>query len=192
MANTWVSLRAAIEAAVTNAMLTTVSAPTNGDGPAVSWFDGPRPFAKHRIILQELSDVPEYDRDTALYQGGAQALTTLKSITVQVTFESTHDDPSLNARWLVEQVRLGLRRVSVREELATAGVVIASFPGPVTGRSYTADDRTVSAAGFDVTFRTEFAFVVDDDAGLIEQVIGEGTGALADIAIDVTDPDPEP
>ena len=191
-ANTWESFRTAVAAAVVSAMPSSVSAPANNDGPDVSWIDGPAAIAKHVITLSEVSTVIEMDRDSALGSGGAQSLSSFVAITVQVQCESIHDDPTLNAQWLVEQVRLGLRRVSVREALAAANIVIANFPGATTRRGYTADGRTVSAASFDVVFRTEFAFASGEDAGLIEHVEAEGGDDLEGVTIAVDDPDPEP
>ncbi len=190
---TWQTFRAAVEAAVYAAMPSTVRTPANNDGPSVFWTDGPMPYGKHLVQLSEVSVVYEMDRDTALYVGGAQALSSFVAVTVQVQCESQHDDPTLNAQWLVEQIRLGLRKVSVREALQTANVIIASFPGAAVRRSYPADGHAISAASFDVTFRTELTFdATGEDAGLIERVVGEGEGGLDGADIDVTDPDPEP
>ncbi len=189
----WVSFRAAVEAAVYAAMPSSVRTPANNDGPAVFWGDGADPYAKHKVQLTEVSVVYEMDRDTALYVGGAQALSSFVAITVQVQCESIHDDPTLNAQWIIEQIRLGLRRVSMREALQTANVIIANFPGATVRRSYPADGHTISAHSFDVTFRTEFTFdATGEDAGLIERVVAEGEGGLAGADVDVTDPDPEP
>ncbi len=189
----WTSFRAAVEAAVSSAMPSAVRTPANNDGPAVFWTDAPMPYGKHLVQLTEVSTVDEMDRDTALHIGGAQSLSTFKLITVQVQCESQHDDPALNALWLIEQIRLGLRKVSVAAALKTANVIIASFPGATVRRSYPADGHTISAASFDVAFRTEFTFdATGEDAGLIERVVGEGGGGLLGADIDVTDPTPEP
>lgn len=187
------SFRAAVEAAVYAAMPSSVRTPANNDGPSVFWVDGAMPHGKHLVQLSEVSAVYEHDRDTALYQGGAQALSSFVAISVQVQCESQHDDPTLNAQWLVEQIRLGLRKVSVADALRTANVLIAGWPGSTQRRSYPADGSTISAVSFDVTFRTEMTFdATGEDAGLIERVIGEGDADLAGADIDVTDPDPEP
>jgi hypothetical protein len=187
------SFRAAVAAAVQAAMPSSVSAPANNDGPAVFWVDGAMPYGKHLIQLSEVSVVYEMDRDTALYTGGAQTLSSFVAITVQVQCESQHDDPTLNAQWLVEQIRLGLRKVSVADALKTANVIIANFPSATVRRSYPTDGRIISAASFDVAFRTEFTFdATGEDAGLIERVVAEGEGGLAGADVDVTDPDPEP
>ncbi len=192
-ANTWDTFRTAVSAAISSAMPSSVRAPANNDGPDIGWIDGPSAVAKHVVQLSEVSTVIEHDRDTSLYVGGAQALSSFVRIVVQVQCESIHDDTTLNAQWLVEQVRLGLRKISVREALKTANVVIAGFPLSTTKRSYPADGHAISAASFDVEFRTEFAFdATGEDAGLIEQVIGEGGDDLMGVDIDVTDPDPEP
>lgn len=187
------SFREAVVAAVTAAMPSAVRSPANNDGPTVTWFDGARPFAKHRLLLQEISIVPEQDRDSALAEGGEQELSSAVVITVQVQAESSHDSGAANALWLIEQVRMGLRKVSVREDLAEAEVAIASFPGPTSRRSYPADSRIISAASFDVSFRTVFDFDTEgESAGLIERVIAEGTSELDGADIDVSDPTPEP
>lgn len=193
---TWSSFRAAVEAAVLAALPSTVRTPSNNDGPVVFWDDGADPYAKHKVQLTEVSTVLEQDRDSALDTGGEQVLSSLVAITVQVQAESIHDDPTLNANWLIEQVRLGLRKVSVRAALHAANVVIAEFPGATTRRSYPADGHRISAASFDITFRTEFTFDPEgEDAGLIEHVTVEGEGdedAIDEVELTVDDPDPEP
>ncbi len=200
---TWENLRAAVVAAVTGAMPSAVRSPANNDGPTVTWSDGPRPFAAHRLLLSIVSTTFDHDLDTSLSQGGEQELSSMVTVTVQVTAESTHDSSARSASapgdalWLIEQVRLGLRRVSVLDALVEAGVRIVGFPGSTTSRSYLADGRLVSAHSFDVQFRTifEFDFAGDtEDAGLLERVIGEGAagGDLEGVAFDVSDPTPEP
>lgn len=190
---TWLEFRNAVVAAVTAAMPSSVRTPANLDGPTVSWFDGRRPFGKHRILLQIVSTVNEHDRDSALSTGGEQTLSTSKRVTIQVQAESSFDDASADALWLIEQVRLGLRKVSVRDALTTAGVVIRVFPGGETNRAFPADGRIVSAHSFDVTLGVVFDFDTEgEDAGLIERAIGEGTAELDGADFDVTDPDPEP
>lgn len=190
---TWQAFRTAVEAAVTAALPSSVRTPTNLDGPAVFWDDGAMPYAKHLIQLTEVSVVFEMDRDTALTTGGAQALSSFVAVTVQVQAESQHDDPTLNSQWLIEQVRLGLRKVSVQDALRTANVLVASYPTATVRRSYPADGHRISAASFDITFRTSFTFDPEgEDAGLVEEVQAEGAGGLEGIVIDVLDPDPEP
>lgn len=189
---TWETFRAAVATAIQSAMPSSVASPTNNDGPAVFWEGGADPYAKHKVVLSEVSTVPEMDRDSALGTGGAQSLSSFMLITIQVQCESVHDDPTLNSLWLVEQIRLGLRRVSVRETLAAANVVVAVFPGAIVRRAYRADGRMISAASFDVQFRTEFSFDSGEDAGLIERVEGEGGDDLEGLTIAVDDPDPQP
>lgn len=190
---TLLQFRNAVVAAVTAALPAAVRSPANNDGPTVSWFDGRRPFGKHRLLLSVVSSVPEQDRDTALYQGGAQTISSSNVITVQVQAESSFDTGDVDALWLIEQVRLGLRKVSVRRTLADAEVSIASFPGGTNSRPYPADGRIVSAHSFDCSFRTVFDFdTTGEDAGLIERMIGEGTGELDGADVDVSDPTPEP
>jgi hypothetical protein len=190
---TWQSFRTAVEAAVTNAMPSGVRTPANNDGPSVFWADGAMPYGKHLVQLSEVSVVYEHDRDTALYTGGAQSLSSFVAITVQVQCESQHDDPTLNAQWLIEQIRLGLRKVSAADALRTANVLIVGWPASTVRRSYPADGRQIPAHSFDVTFRTEFTFdATGEDAGLVERAVGEGDDGLDGADIDVTDPDPEP
>lgn len=182
-----------------------VREPTNLDGPTVSWTDDARPFGQHRILLDVLSTVLEHDRDSALSTGGEQELSTMATIMVQVTFESVHDrsfagtgSPSsapADALWLVEQVRLGLRRVPVAEALAAAACPIVGFPGAVVKRSYPADGRIISARSFDVVFRTVFDFDTSEDGPVeqIEHVEAEG-GPDTDVdgvEISVDDPTPD-
>lgn len=190
---TLLQFRDAVVAAVTAAMPSAVRSPSNNDGPTVTWFDGSRPFARHRLLLSIVSSVPEQDRDSALAEGGEQDLSSSNLITVQVQAESSHDTGDIDGMWLVEQVRMGLRKVSVRDALTAAEVAIASFPGPTTRRSYPADGRIISAHSFDCSFRTVLDFDTEgEDAGLIERTVAEGTGELDGADIDVSDPTPEP
>lgn len=193
---TWAVFRAAVEAATFAAMPTAVSTPANNDGPTVSWSDAQRPFSKHRLLLSVVSGAPNHDRDSSLSTGGAQELSSMRTIVVQVQAESSYDRSGApgDALWLLEQVRLGLRKVSVRTALAAAGVAVVGFPGTTVSRSYPADGRIVSAHSFDVGFRFTFVFdATGEDAGLIETVDALGVnGDVDDIAISETDPDPEP
>lgn len=184
-------------------MPSAVSAPADNNGPTVTWADGPRPFASRRLLLSIVSTTFDHDHDSSLSEGAAQEICSMATVTVQVTAESTHDSSSLagggpgDALHLLEQVRLGLRRISVLEGLVEAGVRIVGFPAATVSRSYPADHRIVSAHSFDVQFRTIFEFDFGGDVetgGLIERVIGEGASAsdLEDVAFDVSDPTPEP
>lgn len=196
--SSWLEFRAAVVAAVTAALPAAVRTPAQLNGPTVSWFDDRRPFAKHRLLLSVVTAVPEHDRDSALAEGGEQELSSAQLVTVQVQAESSHDQsngptPGGDALWLIEQVRLGLRKVSVRDGLTTAGVVIAAFPGPTVSRSFPADGRVISAHSFDVQFRAVFDFDASgEDAGLIERVEADGADELAGLDFDVDDPTPEP
>lgn len=193
---TWAEFRAAVVAAVSAAMPSAVSAPANGDGPTVTWTDDRRPFAKHRLLLDLVSHTNDHDRDSSLSTGGEQELSTMKTVTVQVTAESSFDQSGSpgDALWLLEQVRLGLRKVSVREALATAECPIVGFPGTTSKRPYPADGRMISAHSFDVRFRTVFTFdATGEDAGLIEHVEAAGAAdPVEDIESAVDDPTPEP
>lgn len=190
---TWQELRDAVVEAVTAAMPAAVRAPANLDGPTVTWTDDRRPFAKHRLLLSVVSTTFDHDRDSSLSDGGAQELSTMATVTIQVTAESSFDTPSADALWLLEQVRLGLRRVSVRDQLEDDGVPIVGFPASTTSRSYPADGRIISAHSFDVRVRVVLDFdTTGEDAGLIETVIADGADDLADMDVTVADPTPEP
>jgi hypothetical protein len=200
--STWAEIKTAVESAVSSAMPALVRTPVNLDGPTVSWVDGPRPFGRHRLLLSVVSTVFDHDRDSALAEGGEQVLNSMATVTVQVQAESIHDRSSApgDALWLIEQVRLGLRRVSVREALELAEMAIVGFPGSTVSRSYPADGRVVSAHSFDAAFRVLLEYdASDEDGGLIEHVEVEGAVAtppdvndLADVEIAVDEPDPEP
>lgn len=200
---TWETFRAAVVAAITGAMPTAVRAPADNNGPTVTWSDAPRPFAAHRLLLSIVSTTFDHDLNSSLSEGGAQVLESMATVTVQVTAESTHDSSSASAGasgdalWLLEQVRLGLRRISVLDALTLAGVRVTGFPAATVSRSYPADHRIISAHSFDVQLRTILAFEFAGDTevgGLIERVIGEGaTGSdLEGVEFDVSDPTPEP
>lgn len=200
MTGTWHDFRTAVQAAVSAAMPSAVRAPANLDGPKVSWADDARPFGRHRILLSVVSATYLHDRDSALSSGGPQELCTMATIVVQVQAESTHDRSGptsgpADALWLLEQVRLGLRRVSVADALRTAEAPIVGFPGATVSRSYPADGRIVSARSFDVAFRFIFDFDTtgDDPVQQIEHVEAEGDapGDLADVEIAVDDPSPD-
>ncbi len=189
---TWAVFRDAVVAAVTGAMPVTVSTPANLDGPTVTWTDAARPFAKHRLLLGVVSTVFNHDRDSSLSTGGAQELSTMATVTVQVTAESSYDRSSApgDALWLLEQVRLGLRRVSVREALADLQIAVVGFPLATVSRSYPADGRIISAHSFDVALRVVFDLDSGEDAGLIESVeaLGDAPGELDGVAIEVDAP----
>ncbi len=139
----------------------------------------------------------EHDRDTALSTGGDQDLSSMLTVTIQVTAESSHDPSGApgaspgDALWLLEHVRLGLRRISVADALALAECPIVGFPLATVSRGYPADGRIISAHSFDVAFRVTMALDPDESLEQIERVEGEGDGGLdgADIAVD--DPTPE-
>lgn len=187
----WLAFRATVVAAVEAAMPSAVLAKT-----AVAWADGPRPFAGHHVLLSIVSAVFD-DRDSALSEGGPQTLESMAVITVQVTAESGFDSGDGDALWLIEQVRLGLRKVSVREALEAAGVVVAVFPRSTRNIGGIGDDRALSVHAFEVVFCTTFGLTTLEDAGLVERV--EGSAAIEDDAggdlvftVEVTDPTPEP
>ncbi len=187
----WLSFRAAVQAAVEAALPTSVLATT-----AVTWEDAARPHANTRLLLSIVSSTFD-DRDSALSDGGAQSLESMAVIAVQVRSESVHDTADADALWLIEQCRLGLRKVSVREALKAAGIVIQIFPRSTRNIGGMADDRALSVHAFDFTCCTSFFLSTIEDAGLIEHVVAGGT--LTDerestftVSLTVDDPNPEP
>ena len=189
----WETVRDAIVAAFESAMPDAVESTCH-----IGWKGDRNAFARHHVFLDVVSQLPLVDRDTSLYRGGAQELDSVLSIVIQARFESTFDSPDCDALWLSEQVRLGLRKVSVYDDLVTAGVRITRVPGASSNVSYRADGRTVSAQAFDFEVRALFTFdTAGEDAGLIETVTGTGTyvddgGGSTMAAFSVADPTPEP
>ncbi len=187
----WLGLRAAVVAAIEAAIPTAVLAVTG-----VAWEDGPRPHAGLRVLLSVVSAVFD-DRDSALSVGGLQTLESMAVVVIQVKAESTYDTGDRDALWLIEQLRLGLRKVSVKEALEVAGVVISVFPRSTRNIGGIADDRALSVHALEFTTCCTFALETTEDAGLIEHI--EVAGVLTDlddteldITIDVDDPSPEP
>jgi hypothetical protein len=183
----WLGFRAAVQAAVEAAMPPAVLAATG-----VSWAGGPRPFAGHHLLLSDVSGVFD-DRDSSVSQGGPQLLESMAGITVQIMAESGYDSGDLDAAWLLEQVRLGLRKISVGEALAAAGIVIQVYPRSSLNVGGEADGRALSRRTIEVVFCATFGLTTTEDAGLVERVVAAGTvnGTIA-VGVDVTDPDPEP
>lgn len=186
----WLGFRAAVLAAVEAAMPPSVLATTG-----VAWADAPRPTASHHVLLSVVSGVFD-DRDSSLTEGGVQELESMAVITVQLTAESPYDSGDFDALWLIEQVRLGLRKISVREALAVAGIVIQVFPRSSRNIGGIADERALSVHAIEATFCATFGLVTTEDAGLVESVEATGTvlddaGVELTVDIDVTDPDPE-
>lgn len=197
MTTDWLAFRAALVAAVESAMPASVR-----ELAAVAWADGPRPHARYRVLLSVVSAVFE-DRDSALSEGGTQRLESMAVITTQITAESVHDAGDADALWLVEQLRLGLRKVSVAAALEAAGVLVQRYPQSTRSIGGFADDRALSIHAIELVCCTTFALVPDppEDAGLIEHVEVEGTvtdlGPDGDeldlvVTIDLDDPYPEP
>ncbi len=187
----WLPYRAAIVAAVEAALPTAVLAECG-----VAWEDGPRPHAKHRVFLSVVSSVFD-DRDSALDEGGTQRLESMAFITIQLKAESAHDSGDQDALWLIEQCRLGLRKVSVKEAMDAAGILITVFPRSTRNIGGVADDHALSVHALEFTTCCTFALTTTEDAGLIERLTIEGTledpaGLDIDIEIDLVDPDPEP
>src|SRR5690606_31807904 len=123
---------------------------------AVEWADGARSFGGHHVLLSIVSALFD-DRDSALSEGGPQKLETMATITVQVRAESAFDVGDADALGLIEQVRRGLGKVSVREALEAAGIVIAIFPASTRNVGGVGDDHALSVHAFEVVFCTTFA-----------------------------------
>lgn len=190
-ATDWLGLRAAIVSAIEAAIPSAVLEVTG-----VAWEDGPRPHAGLRVLLSVVSAVFD-DRDSALSTGGLQSLESMARVTFQVKTESTFDSGDRDALWLIEQLRLGLRKISVKDALAAAGVVISVFPRSTRNIGGIADARALSVHALEFTTCCTFTLATTEDAGLIERV--EMAGVLTDlddteidIPIDVSDPTPEP
>ena len=185
----WLGFRAAVVAAVEAAMPASVL-----ETCGVAWADGPRPNARHRVLLSIVSAVFD-DRDSALSTGGAQTLESMAVIVVQITSESTFDSADADALWLIEQLRLGLRKVSVQEALVEAGIRIQVFPRTTRNIGGFADDRALSVHAIEFQCCASFSLETDEDAGLIEHVELEGTLTDLDdteIVVDIEVDDPEP
>lgn len=188
----WLGFRAAVVAAIEAAIPASILATTG-----VAWADGPRPNARHRVLLSVVSAVFD-DRDSALSQGGVQALESMAVIVVQITCESSFDTGDGDALWLIEQLRLGLRKLSVQAALEAAGIRIQVFPRTSRNIGGIADGRALSVHAIEFTCCATFVLVPDppEDAGVIEHVEGEGTLTDGDDEITTTlsvdDPDPEP
>jgi hypothetical protein len=187
----WLGFRAAVVAAVEAAMPPSVLASTG-----VAWADGPRPFAGHHVLLSVVSAVYD-DRDSAETTGGPQVLESMAVITVQITAESSYDPGDTDALWLIEQLRLGLRKISVREALEAVGIVIQVFPRSSRNIGGVADGRALSVHAIECTFCASFGLETGEDAGLVEHVgvagvVLEDAGLPIDLAFEVADPSPEP
>ncbi len=160
----WLGFRAAVLAAVSAAMPADVLAATG-----VDWADGPRSFAGQHLLLSIVSAVFE-DQDSSETAGGMQVLESMAVITVQISAEAVGDAGDGDALWLIEQVRLGLRRVSVRESLEAAGIVIQVFPRSTRNVGGTADDRALSVHAIEVVFCATFGLTTTEDAGEVASV----------------------
>lgn len=191
IATDWLGFRAAVVAAVEAAIPAPVLSTTG-----VAWADGPRPHAGKRVLLSIVSAVFD-DRDSALSTGGNQALESMATIVVQILTESSYDSGDLDALWLLEQLRLGLRRLSIRDALEALGIVVQAYPRATRNIGGSADDRALSRHAIELTFCATFVLATTEDAGLIEHVTATGVvtddqGVGATITVTVDDPDPEP
>lgn len=176
VATEWLGFRAAVLAAVEAAMPPSVLAATG-----VTWADGPRLYAGHQVLLSIVSAIFD-DRDSALSMGGPQVLESMGVITVQIVTESGFDSGDADALWLIEQLRLGLRKVSVRERLEVLGIVVQAYPRTTRNIGGVGDDRALSVHATEVTFCATFGLETTEDAGLVERV--GVTGAVEDDAGD--------
>lgn len=196
IATDWAGFRGAVVTAIEAAMPPAVlEAPTVLETCSVAWTDAARQHAHHRVLLSIVSAVFD-DRDSALSTGGEQRLESMAVITVQVTAESTYDSPDMDALWLIEQLRLGLRKVSVRAALDTAGIVIQVFPRSTQNIGGTVDDRDLSVHALEVVFCCTFVLETTEDAGVIERIVAAGALEEGEITIELDigdlDPDTEP
>lgn len=188
----WLGLRAALVAAVEAAI-----PPPVLEVCGVAWEDGPRPHAGLRVLLSVVSTVFD-DRDSALDTGGLQLLESMVCPTIQVKTESSYDSGDRDALWLIEQLRLGLRKVSVCEALAAQGIVMQVFPRATRNIGGVADERALSVHALEFTCCCTFGLVTTEDAGLVERIVAAGALTQPDVALpvtagtDVSDPDPEP
>jgi hypothetical protein len=164
VASTWITFRAAVKAAFENAMPIAVRTAT-----PVDWASGPRNHAGARVLLDVLSYVDEHVREAT---ADDNLISSSNLVTVQVVCESPHDNPSASALWLVENVRLALRRESIKAALKAAGLAIVQFPLEPTRLPSQSGGRRMLSYVFDVTFRTTFELVpeADDAIGEIEHV----------------------
>jgi hypothetical protein len=186
----WLGLRAALVTAVEAAI-----PPPVLEVCGIAWEDGPRPHAGLRVLLSVVSTVFD-DRDSALDTGGLQLLESMVGATIQVKTESSYDSGDRDALWLIEQLRLGLRKVSVIEALAAQGIVIQIFPRTTRNIGGLADGRALSVHALELTVCCTFGLVTTEDAGLVERIVGAGTltgaGAPIVVPVDQSDPAPEP
>jgi hypothetical protein len=185
----WLGLRSALIAAVEAA----IPAPVL-EVCGVAWEDGPRPHAGLRVLLSVVSTLFD-DRDSGLDEGGNQRLESMVCPTIQVKTESSFDSGDRDALWLIEQLRLGLRKVSVCEALGAAGIVIQVFPRSTRNIGGMADERALSVHALEFTVCCTFGLVTTEDAGLIERLVAEGAltdGGVIVVPVDQSDPTPEP
>lgn len=187
----WAGFRAAVVAAVRAALPSDVALTTG-----VAFEDGARPHARWRLLLSAVSTTYD-DRDSSLSTGGLQTLESMVCVTVQIRAESTFDSPDANALWLIEQCRLGLRKLSVNAALEAAGIVVQAYPARAQRLPGVADGHALSMAVIEWTLCTTFGLTTTEDAGLIEHVEGTATvtddrGSDIDLTFTIDDPDPEP
>jgi hypothetical protein len=189
----WSTFRTAVAAAFTQALPASLR-----DAIAISWARGAREFGgpDGRLLLDVVADVEDMYRDADVDD---PIVASHNTITLQVTAESQHDDPTLSAWRLARLARLGLRRESVRAILEAAGISYVETPLGQTSVPYAASGRMVQAVVFDVQLATvfELALEADDGIGLIERVEADATllqppDPSVTYAVEADDPTPEP
>jgi hypothetical protein len=188
----WSTFRAALAAAFAQALPTSLRSAV-----AISWTTGAREFggADGRILLGVVSDVEDHLDEADVFD---EDIESHHSVTVQVTVESQHDDPSQSAWRLARLARLGLRKESVYALLAAAGISYVETPMNQTAAPYAASGRMIQAVIFDVTFATVFSLTpeADDAIGLIERVeadaeLTQAPAPAVTYSVEVDDPTPE-
>lgn len=189
---TWLVFRDAVLAAFEAAMPPAILATT-----PVNWAGGAREAGFQRLLLDPVSDVEIAEREGTVHDG---EISSLNDVTIQVTAESPYDSADVDARWLAEQVRLGLRRKTVDDALQAAGLSLVGIPMSLKNVSFPSGNRRLSAWAFDATFRFVYELAANplDDFGLIETV--QTSGIVEDpngdeVVIDefeTDDPTPEP
>jgi hypothetical protein len=165
---TWETFRDAVLAAVEGCLSAELLAVT-----PVNWADLPREFGGSRLLLSNVSSVESFVREGDVDDAG---ISSISDEVVQIVAESQHNSSDVDARSLLERVRLGLRRKTIEDQLAEAGLVLIGIPMAPKNVSFPSGNRRVSAWAIDVTFRTVFSLAADpaDDFGLIEHVTLSG------------------
>lgn len=191
----WASFEAAAIAAVTQALPAALRS-----GVPVNFAGAAREFGgvDGRLLLGVTSYVEEHVREATAFQ--EDDISSSNLVTLQISAESQHANPTLSARRLIEQIRLGLRKESVTTLFDAEGISLVEIPMAPRDVSYPDGGRMVSAYAFDVTLRCVFDLTpdpVEDAVGLIEHVAADAAlldanAAETDYSVAVDDPTPEP